>query len=112
MMHVTYSDKTLLIGDEATNLMMEYTAALVNASKADTVDINAWSDDGQEVVATFLLQTGAPVMAETVHTSMNEPDNWEAVAYMREHLAKLQHERPPVQQESTADVHQVDEMDL
>src|SRR5215213_1051386 len=112
MRHVTYADKSLMIGDEATELMMEYVAALVNAGQADTVEINAWSDDGQEVVATFLLQTGAPVMAETVHTSMNEPENWEAVAYMREHLAKLQREQPPVQHEHSANVAQLDEMDL
>ena len=112
MRHVTYADKSLMIGDEATETMLEYAAALVNAGKADTVDIKAWSNDGQEVVATFLLQTGAPVMAETVHTSMNEPENWEAVAYMREHIAKLQREQPPVQHENPAQVQQIDEMDL
>jgi hypothetical protein len=112
MRHVTFADKSLMIGDEATDTMLEYAAALVNAGKADTVEINAFGSDGQEVVATFLLQTGAPIMAETVHTSMNEPENWEAVAYMREHLAKLQREQPPVQQEQSANVEQLDELDL
>jgi hypothetical protein len=112
MRHVTYADKSLLIGDEATETMLEYVAALINAGKADTVDINAWSADGQEVVATFLLQTGAPVIAETVHTSMNEPENYAAVAYMREQLAALQRALPDVPHEQRTEVQQLDELDL
>jgi hypothetical protein len=112
MRHVTYADKSLMIGDEATDTMMEYVVALVNAGKADTVEINAWSNDGQEVVATFLLQTGAPVMAETVHTSMNEPENLTAVAYMRERLDELRREQPEVRQEQSAPPQQLDDLDL
>lgn len=112
MKHVTYADKSLLIGDEAADALLEYAVALANAEKADTVDVHAFGQDGQEVVATFLLESGAPVMAETVHTTMTEPDNWEAVAYMREHISKLTREQPVVQHEEPDDVNQADDLEL
>ena len=39
MKHVTYSDKSLLVGDIAADLLMRYAAALANTNGADTVDI-------------------------------------------------------------------------
>jgi hypothetical protein len=82
MKHITFADKSLLIGDEAADLMLEYAAKLAGSSNADTVKLNAISSDGDEVVATFLLDAGAPLMAETTTSTLPEPDNTDAVAYM------------------------------
>jgi hypothetical protein len=112
MKHVTYADKSLLMGDEAADTLLEYASALVNAGKADTVDVHAFGEDGQEVVATFLLETGAPVMAETTHTSMKEPDNWEAIAYMREHIERLTKEPPTIAHESADSLRSVGDLDV
>jgi hypothetical protein len=111
MKHVTFADKSLLLGDEAADTLLEYAAVLVNAGKGDTVDVKAYGTDGQEVVATFLLDAGAPLMAETTHTSMNEPENWEAIAYMREHIQQLT-TPPSVVQESPAPTQQLDDLEL
>jgi hypothetical protein len=100
-----------LIGDEATDTLLEYAAILVNAGKGDTVEVKAYSADGQEVVATFLLDTGAPLMAETTHSTMNEPENWEAIAYMREHIQQLT-TPPAVVHESAPPSQQLDDMEL
>jgi hypothetical protein len=112
MKHVTYSEKSLLIGDEAADLLLEYASALVNVGRGDTVDVHAFGSDGQEVVATFLLEAGAPLMAETTHTSMNEPDNWEAIAYMREHIDLLTKQPPTVAHESPDTLRSVGDLDL
>jgi hypothetical protein len=94
MKHVTYAEKSMLIGDEAADLLIEYAAAIVRAHTADTVDLNAIGSDGNAVRATFLLGEGAPLMAETASADIEEPDNSLPIVYMRDHLRLL--ESPPV----------------
>jgi hypothetical protein len=86
MMHLTYSDKDLLVGDEVARLIVEYAASLARDGSADTVEVRAYGSDADEVLATLLLGQGAPIMTETSHTSMNEPDNAGVVAYIRERM--------------------------
>src|ERR1700712_4210183 len=75
MKHVTYSEKSMLVGNEAADLLLEYAAAVSKIHTADTVNINALGSDGNNVEATFLLGEGAPLMAETATTDVEEPDN-------------------------------------
>jgi hypothetical protein len=89
MKHVTYAEKSLLIGDEAADLVLEYASELANAGASDTVTLNALGADGDEVVATLLLGAGAPLMAETSNTRLTPLDNTDAVGYMREKLNQL-----------------------
>jgi hypothetical protein len=93
MMHLTYSDKALLVGDEAAHLAIEYAAALARSGDADTVTLTAYGADGDKVEATLLLDQGAPFMGESTHSDLPEPDNSEAVAYMKHRLDLL--ESPP-----------------
>jgi hypothetical protein len=94
MKHVTYAEKSMLIGTEAADLLMDYAAAVARNHSADTVRLKAIGHDGNSVEATFLLGQGSPLMAETATTDVEEPDNADPVAYMREHLRLL--ESPPV----------------
>jgi len=89
MKHVTFADKNLLVGDDAAELMLQYAAALSSTGGADTVHVNAISSDGDAVVATFLLNAGSPLMAETTNSTLPEPDNDEIAQYMRDRLAQL-----------------------
>jgi orotidine-5'-phosphate decarboxylase len=89
MKHVTFADKSLLVDDETADTMLQYAAALARNGGADAVDIHAYSSDGDEVIATLLLDAGAQIMAETSSTSLPGPDNTEALSYMREQLARL-----------------------
>ena len=89
MKHLTYADKSLLIGDDTADLLREYAAALASAHAGDTVTVNAISSDGDDVQATFLLGQGAPIMAETSTTKVPEPDNTEANQYLRGELTGL-----------------------
>jgi hypothetical protein len=93
MMHLTFAEKALLVGDEAAQLAIEYAAALARAGSADTVTLTAYGADGDKVQATVLLTQGAPFMGETSNSDMAEPDNTEAVAYMKDRLAAL--DSPP-----------------
>jgi hypothetical protein len=86
--HVTFADKSLLVDDETADVLLEYAAVLARDGDADNVTIHAFSDDGQEVEATMLLDAGAPLMAETTHTSLPGPDNREVLTYMREQVIR------------------------
>ena len=111
MKHVTFAEKSLLIGDEAATVLLEYAAALAAANSADTVDLAAISSDGDDVVASFLLNAGSPLMAESSTTNVSEPDNAEAIRYMQERLRLLQHP-PYVVAESVLSESQFDDSEL
>jgi hypothetical protein len=86
MMHLTFADKDLILGTEAAELVVEYAAALARQHTADTVRVSAYGADGDNVEALLLLDEGAPIMVETSHSDLPDPDNDEAVAYMRERM--------------------------
>src|ERR1700709_602410 len=87
MKHITYSDKSVLVGDEAADALLEYAALLGRKTSADTVQLAIIGPDGNEGVATFLLNSGAVIMAESTNSALPEPDNSEALAYMKERIA-------------------------
>ncbi len=93
---MTYAEKSLLVGDEIADLLLEYAALLASNSVADTVDVRSISSDGDEVVATFLLGEGAPLMSETTHSTIPQPDNLESELYIRERIARLSSTPRPV----------------
>jgi hypothetical protein len=89
MKHIMYAEKTLMIGDEAADLTVEYAALLANHGKADTVTLHALDADGDMIDATMLLNSGSNIVAATSHNTIPEPDNSEAVAYMRAQMVAL-----------------------
>jgi hypothetical protein len=101
MKHVTYGEKSLLMGDVAADTLLEYAALVASLGTADTVKLRAFGSDGQEVVATLLLEQGAPLMAESSHTSMVEPDNAEALEYMRKKIMLMSSPPPAMPADAT-----------
>ena len=91
MQHVTYADKSLLVGDDAAETLMRYAAALGRKQLSDDVRLDAVSGDGDEVTATFLLSASAPLMIETAHSSIPEPDNTDVVEHMKNEISDLEH---------------------
>ncbi|WP_285113704.1 hypothetical protein [Leifsonia sp. fls2-241-R2A-40a] len=89
MRHVTYADQSLLIGDEAADLLMRYATALGQSGGADAVTLRALGSDGNDVDATFLLGPGSVLMVETANTETPEPDNLAVTAYLRERVDAL-----------------------
>lgn len=84
--HVTMSDKSLLVGDEVVSLLLEYAALIAKTQGGDTVRLRAYGADGVEVDASFLLNSGTVLMAETSTSTLPEPDNSTAEQYLREQL--------------------------
>ena len=93
MKHVTYGDKSVLVGDRAADLLVEYAAAIARRGDADHVTLSALGPDGHDVEVTFLLNVGATLVIETANTKQPEPENSAAEADMRRKLELL--ENPP-----------------
>ena len=94
MKHITYAEKSLLVGDDAADALLVYAATLASHGRGDSVTLRALGPDGDEVDATFLLTAGSPLMAETATTTLPEPDNAGPVAAMLAEVARLESPEP------------------
>jgi hypothetical protein len=77
------ADKSLLTGNEAADTLTSYAALLAQVNGGDKVDLLALGADGEEVTATFLLNSGTVLMVESSNSKLPEPDNSDAVDYMK-----------------------------
>lgn len=89
MKHIKYADKTLLVGDDAADTIVEYATALAQSDAADNVNLDGYGPDGQDTTASFVLNAGTVLMAETTHSSISERDNHEVIAYMKDRIPQL-----------------------
>ncbi len=101
MRHVTYANKSLFTGDEAGDLLVKYAALLADNRKGDAVRLNTISSDGNQTETLFLLDTGAPLLSESTEMTWPEPDNAEAVQYMRRKLIELSNLAPAATEDQT-----------
>jgi hypothetical protein len=81
---VTYAQKSLLMGDDVADALLAYAALLADTGSADNVEVRGVGVDGEEVVATFVLGNGIDLMAESTRSQLPEPDNRQALAYIRD----------------------------
>ena len=100
MKHVMFAEKSLLMGDEEADCLLEYARLLADNSRADTVTVRAISPDGNTIDAAFLLNAASVMMAESTNSTMEAPPNDEAVQYMQERIDRLRH--PPRAHSETA----------
>jgi len=101
--HLSLGPKSLLVGDEAAEVLLAYATALGRWGSVDTVAVRGLSDDGGEVTATVLLNCGTSIVTETSGSVLPEPDNASSIARMREGLEGLWSRRPsPPPQEGIA----------
>jgi hypothetical protein len=89
MKHLTFANKGLLVGDDVADLVVEYATILAQRGSADAVTVNAFGTDGDAVTATLLLDQGAPLMTETAHNSLPEPDNVTALTYLHQRIESI-----------------------
>src|SRR5918993_3325843 len=83
MKHVTFGDKSLLMGDDAADTLLEYARLLSDTGAADSVTLRAISPDGNTVEASFLLNANTVLMIETTNSEVEPPENEGEVAEMR-----------------------------
>ena len=88
-MHLTMGEKTLLIGDDVSGLLLKYAALLGKTGGADAISLHAISGDGDEASADLLLDGGTVLMSETVHSSLPEPEHTDLEQHVGERLAAI-----------------------
>jgi hypothetical protein len=86
MKHVTYAEKSLLMGDEAADTLLEYARLLADNETADTVTLTSISPDGNTVEASFLLTPSTILMVESTNSEVTPPDNSDVIAEMQERI--------------------------
>jgi hypothetical protein len=86
MKHVSYADKSLFMGDDAADTLLEYARLVADNERADTVTLRSISTDGNTVDASFLLDASTVLMVESTNTEMDPPDNTEAVRDIKERI--------------------------
>lgn len=89
MKHVKYADKSVLMGDDAADTLLEYARVLGDSDHTNTISLNAISPDGNTVEAAFLLNSSTVMMVETTNSEVEPPDNTEAVTEMRQRIAAI-----------------------
>jgi hypothetical protein len=89
MMHVTFADKSLLMGDDAAEALLAYATALAASSQADQVMLRAIGPDGNEVDVHMLLNAGTVIASESTNSTANSPDNRDNVTDIRRRLGRL-----------------------
>jgi hypothetical protein len=87
--HVLYGQKSVFLGDAAANTLFDYAAHVAQLRTGARVDVRAFSDEGNLVVVTFLLNAATNLVAESTDLPVEEPDNRDAEAYMREQIARF-----------------------
>jgi hypothetical protein len=84
--HVTIADKSLLVGDEVADVLVQYATLLGKMNSADNVIVRSIGIDGEMVEANYLLNSGTVMMAESTRSTLPEPDNAEALSYMQDRI--------------------------
>jgi hypothetical protein len=103
MKHVTFGEKSVLLGDDAADALIEYGAAVARSGSADVVRLRVISSSGEDSVATFLLDSGTSLVTETVAIDAAEPDNADTVARLRDSLEALHNQDSPANVEPTSE---------
>jgi hypothetical protein len=107
MKHVMFAEKSLLMGDEVADCLLEYARLLAENSRADSVTIRAISPDGNTIDAAFLLNAATVMMIESTNSTVEPPGNEEAVKYMQDRIDQILHP-PTARAEEAAGVRDYD----
>lgn len=83
MKHLRFGTKSLFVGDDAADALVDYAALVAQLRTGDRVDLRGFSAEGNRITTTFLLNSGTELVAETTNLPFDDVDNDEAVAYMR-----------------------------
>jgi hypothetical protein len=89
MKHLMISDKSLVVGDEVADALIDYATLIAGTGRADNVTLQAIAADGASVEATILLDSGTNLVSESVDSRAEEPDNAAAVHELKQRIAAL-----------------------
>jgi hypothetical protein len=86
MKHISFANKSLLVGDELAYVLLEYRTLLAERAEADIVEVRVLDSDGIIASETVPLEAAVPLRMESASVSFCEPDNADALAYLRRRI--------------------------
>jgi len=89
MKHLTYADQSVLIGDEAADVLIRFSALLAEKGHADAISLNVLGEDGDATEASFVIGSGTNLMTASTNSTIPEPDNEKGLAVMHEKIERL-----------------------
>ena len=89
MKHVTFADKSLLMGDDAADTLLEYARLIADTHHADSVTLSSISTDGNTVDASFLLNSNTVLVTESTNSDVEPPDNRAAVRDLQDRIDSI-----------------------
>jgi hypothetical protein len=92
MKHLLFGQKSIFLGDDAAEALIAYAAHIAKMGSGDSVDMWGINAEGNLVATSFLLNSGSNLTAETTDLEHEDPDNKEAIAYIRKQLDLLSQE--------------------
>lgn len=101
MMLINYGDTDWLIGDDAADLLLEYSVLMAKGGTADSVDVNVLTSTGERESVRLLIGPATMMTARPVASELPEPDNAATLATVRERIDAI--ESPPSVQPSPAE---------
>jgi hypothetical protein len=87
--HVLYGQKSMFMGDEAASALLDYAAHVAQLRTGARVDLRAFSDEGNLVVVSFVLNGATSLAAESTDLPTDDPDNTAAVAHIRQQIERF-----------------------
>ena len=89
MKRINYGPVSYLVGDDIADLLVLYTARLAASQLAEAVEVTVLGPAGNTEVASFALGPGITMTAESTRSDLDEPDNAEVAARIREAIGQL-----------------------
>jgi hypothetical protein len=86
MQRVSVAETPLLMGDRVAGLLLRYAALLGRTASADTVRVSVLDGDGDPGQALLLLNGASRLVSQSTGSSLREPDNAEAEAYLQRRI--------------------------
>lgn len=90
MKHLQFGSKSLFVDDEAAEALIDYAAHVAQLRTGDRVDLRGYSEEGNRITTTFLLNGGTNLVAETTNLPFEDVDNSEAIAYLQGRTRELE----------------------
>ncbi|GLJ96585.1 hypothetical protein GCM10017591_26480 [Microbacterium dextranolyticum] len=87
---MTFADKSLLMGSDAAEALLEYARLLGDHARTDAVTLRCLSPEGNTVEASFLLNENTALVVESTNTDVQPPDNTDLVLELRDRIGALQ----------------------
>jgi hypothetical protein len=110
MKAVTYAENSWLLGDEAADTLMDYAVVLARIDSADSVEVLALGPDGTEQSVSFLIGPATMMTAQSSDSSVDAPDNRDAVTLIRERIRIIESPPAPIPMTSQESITFMDEL--